>query len=148
MTVSKRLGWYLAGPMRGYPQDNFPLFIRVAAELRAEGYVITSPVELDDPETVAVTMSGTEMGGKKPGFILGRDVQTVHDGVDGLILLPGWWDSRGTKIEVHVGLVAGKKFAYYEPTGSYDYDDDSIRTVARMTELTDEQVRATLRRFL
>lgn len=41
---------YLAGPMSNIPQFNFPAFDDAAADLRARGWDIVSPAELDRPE--------------------------------------------------------------------------------------------------
>lgn len=38
---------YLAGPMRGIPEFNFPAFHAMACRLRAEGNVVFNPAEKD-----------------------------------------------------------------------------------------------------
>ena len=41
---------YVAGPMTGHPQLNFPAFHTEAARLRALGYEVVNPAELNaDP---------------------------------------------------------------------------------------------------
>jgi hypothetical protein len=105
---------YLAGPMSGYSQGNFPLFDRAATRLRERGFDIISPAELDDEETRAAVMAD------KPakhswGDFLARDVKIVADQVKGIILLPGWYCSRGAKLEAYVGILCGHEFHAYYP---------------------------------
>jgi hypothetical protein len=38
---------YVAGPMRGIPEFNFPAFHDAAARLRNEGHVVFNPAERD-----------------------------------------------------------------------------------------------------
>jgi hypothetical protein len=109
--------WYLAGPMSGIPQHNFPLFDRVAAKLRAEGLTIVSPAELDDDETRAEALASTDgvvKGVKTWGDFLSRDVKLVADKADGIILMDDWYKSRGARLEAFVGLLSGKKFALWQ----------------------------------
>lgn len=39
---------YLSGPISGYPDLNFPLFIRTATKLRALGYTVFNPAEMGE----------------------------------------------------------------------------------------------------
>jgi len=123
--------YYLAGPMRGIPNGNIPAFEQAAAALRALGYTIISPVEMDTAETLADTRLGTELaeyGGKKPGEILAQDVEVIHDRVDGIIFLPGWTQSRGARLEAFVGLISNKNFlAYYAPGAVLPMSADEVR---------------------
>lgn len=112
--------YYLAGPMTGIPQFNFPLFHKAAAELRANGYDIVSPAELDSPAVAKAAMASTDgalgsgvIAGETWGEILARDVQVVADKVDGVVFLPNWHKSRGAKLEAFVGLLTGKVFGWY-----------------------------------
>lgn len=101
---------YLAGPMSGIPQFNVPMFTRVAAKLREQGYDIVSPAELDDAEDKGAALlspDGNPAHAKRSwGDFLARDVKLLADGgIDGLVFLPNWTASRGARLEATVGLL-------------------------------------------
>lgn len=135
----KALTWYLAGPMSGIPQHNIPMFDASAGKLREEGWTIVSPAELDDEEVRAASLADPDgsMDGKETiagqtwGDFLARDVKLIADGVDGIIFLPGWQESRGACLEGFVGLLTGKQFMAYGPeTGSLTWLlPDAVRKV-------------------
>lgn len=119
--------WYLAGPMSGVPQFNVPLFDAVTAELREQGFTVTSPAELDseavrneamaydgDPSIIALQeRGGFKIAGETWGEILARDVQLIADtDIAGIALLPGWNNSRGARLECFVGLLHGDDFKF------------------------------------
>ncbi len=106
--------YYLSGPMSGLPQYNFPMFHRVAAALRALGYVVISPAELDSAAIRAEAQrspDGAEcdhtgrIGGETRGEILARDVRVIHDEAQGIIFLPDWERSRGARLEAFAALL-------------------------------------------
>ena len=105
---------YLAGPMRGIPQFNFPLFDSVAATLRGKGYTIISPAELDDSATRDLAMNspdgeaGEYFNGQTFGDFLSRDLKKVLDEAEGVALLPGWENSIGASIEAYAARRQGK----------------------------------------
>jgi hypothetical protein len=110
--------YYLAGPMSGIKQFNFPLFYAATAALRAAGYGIVSPAELDDTEDKGLALkSATGAPGDHPSKtwadFLARDVKIVADQVQGIIFLPNWFTSRGAKLEAFVGLLCKHKFGVY-----------------------------------
>ena len=43
---------YVAGPMTGLPDHNYPAFAEAAARLRAVGYEVESPANSSDQETL------------------------------------------------------------------------------------------------
>ena len=116
MTTDKP--YYLAGPMSGYPQFNFPLFYSATAALRAAGYNIISPAELDaqhgvDKEALASTDGDAAKLSQTWGDLLARDVKIVADTAQGIIFLPNWSKSRGAKLEAFTALLCGHKFGMY-----------------------------------
>lgn len=107
--------------MTGIAQFNFPAFDAAAADLRSRGYDIVSPAELDDPTTRELSLASSDgrptgkLNGQTWADFLARDVKLIGDQVAGIILLPGWWKSRGARLESFVGLLSSLKFAKYTP---------------------------------
>jgi hypothetical protein len=77
---------YLAGPMTGYPEFNKPAFAAESARLRALGFKIVNPAELNE--------------GNDGDWLACMRVDIKHAiDCDGIALLPGWEQSRGAPIE-------------------------------------------------
>ncbi len=88
--ASRRL--YLAGPMSGYAEHNFPEFNRVAALLRAEGHEVFNPAENADG------------GVQRPrSFYMRRDIPALMD-CDAIAVLPNWQQSRGACLEMWIAI--------------------------------------------
>ena len=86
---------YLSGPMTSMPDLNFPLFHSTAASLRAAGHSVINPAELNpDPGTWSECMR--------------REIKALME-CDTVATLPGWQDSRGARLEVHIGKELGMK---------------------------------------
>lgn len=102
--------FYLAGPMRGMPQSNIPVFEKAARDLRKLGYSIVSPIENEDPasvESARASTNGGVQGDVTWGKLLAKDVILIADQCQGIIFLPDWQRSEGAKLEAFVGLVHG-----------------------------------------
>lgn len=119
--MSKKGRYYLAGPMTGIPQFNYPMFDAAASILRSAGWTIVSPAELDDPAVQAAARASKDgaqvdggIDGQTWGDFLARDVKLVADECDGVIVLPGWQRSRGARLEVTVAMLTGKPVLLYE----------------------------------
>jgi hypothetical protein len=80
---------YIAGPMTGYPDFNFPAFHKEAAKLRKKGYTVINPAEVN-PD---VTMSWAEC--------MRKDIAELVQ-CDAIKLLPGWENSKGATLEHHI----------------------------------------------
>lgn len=77
---------YIAGPMTGYEDWNFPAFAAVAASLRSSGETVISPHEIPfDDKTDNPTC-------------LRLCLRALLD-CESLVLLPGWRDSKGASVE-------------------------------------------------
>lgn len=77
---------YLAGPMTGLPEFNYPAFHAAAKQLRDLGHEVLNPAENPVP------VCGTWQGYMR--MALAQLVQC-----ECIVLLPGWVDSRGALIE-------------------------------------------------
>lgn len=104
---------YLAGPMRGYPEFNFPAFYAAAAKLRAEGYTVFNPAEKDNETYGADISQGNATGNelqavKEHGFslrdALHADLTYICKEADAIALLPGWRLSKGANAEYATAL--------------------------------------------
>lgn len=80
---------YIAGPMTGMPDLNFPAFHAAAKVLRAQGFTVVNPAELNlDPETPWTQCMRLDI----------RELVTC----DTIFLLRNWTMSRGARLEFHI----------------------------------------------
>lgn len=87
---------YIAGPMTGLPEFNFPAFHAMAATMRAEGWHVENPAEHGH-------VDGAEWADYLR-FDIGR-LSTC----EAIMLLPGWSRSRGARLEVHIAKEIGMR---------------------------------------
>lgn len=85
---------YVAGPMTGLPDFNYPAFHAAAARLRAEGHHVENPAENPAPAC------GTWLAYMRLAL---AQVATC----DAVFMLPGWRESRGARIEHGLALDLG-----------------------------------------
>jgi hypothetical protein len=78
---------YVAGPMSGYPEYNYPKFREVAKHLRDRGYTVLNPVNAAVPEG-------------SPWETYMRAALAMVLAASGVATLPDWQESRGAAIEV------------------------------------------------
>lgn len=121
--------WYLAGPMRGYDQFNFPAFDAAAQELRWYGYEVISPAEIDralgfDEKSNDLTKFD-ELGGIEAA--MHRDFGAILE-CDGVVLLPGWRSSAGSRAEVFVAQTTGRVVREYVAHDGGGFHLDKVET--------------------
>lgn len=76
--------------MTGIAEFNYPAFVAASATLRKHGLAVTSPHELHQGDT-----------GRPWSYYLRRDLAAMLD-CDTIVLLPGWQNSSGVALELHV----------------------------------------------
>lgn len=99
---------YIAGPMTGYEQWNFPAFFEAEKKLIELGHEVVNPAHNDGPTLEeALASAGTaEAPNHTWGYYMRRDLPSVLS-VDAICVLPGWRHSKGASLEVTVGESLG-----------------------------------------
>lgn len=121
---------YLAGPMSGIAQFNIPAFDAAADDLRMRDVEVVSPAEVDGPTTRAQLLT-SEFGDHDDlpqdeswSFYLARDFRILADsGIDAIVTLPGWADSKGARLEVALGRELGIPRFDYNPADARGYTE-------------------------
>lgn len=86
---------YIAGPMTGYEDYNFPAFNLIAQALARSGYEVYNP---------ASSFNGRQ---DLPYDIYLRQAIQMVTLCDGVVLLDGWMHSKGALTEAHAALSCG-----------------------------------------
>lgn len=115
--------FYVAGPMRGYPQFNFPAFDAAAALLRSQGHEVFNPADRDRDEHgdgIADNPTGDEgKAAEDHGFslrdALADDTRYICQEADGIYMLDGWEASKGAAAERALALALGHTVVYQTP---------------------------------
>lgn len=90
---------FIAGPMRGLPEFNYPAFNEAAQRLRAQGHDVENPAE--NPEPPCQSWAGYMR------LSLAQLLRSDH-----IALLPGWEHSEGASLEHHVASRLGMPAIY------------------------------------
>jgi hypothetical protein len=107
---------YIAGPMRGYKEFNYPAFHAAAKKLRRKGHFVFSPAEKDIERHGADISRGNLRGDENlAAKLYGFDLrQALHEDLayiclhaDAVALLPGWRASAGAMAEFHTAQALG-----------------------------------------
>lgn len=121
----KRL--YLAGPMTGIENLNFPLFHAEAARLRAMGFDIINPAEINggaDELAACAAMTPAELKAHWQACMR-KDIAVLMT-CDGVVMLPSWEKSKGATLEHHNAAALGMEVHLAANVGL-----GSLATVAR-----------------
>lgn len=109
-----KLKIYIAGPMTGLPELNFPAFHAEATRLRKLGYEVINPAEINpDKHTTWLECMRTNIA----ALVF----------CDAIQLLPGWQNSKGATLEHHIAERLGLQI-FMPPT------DKDLLTVDQQTD--------------
>lgn len=112
---------YLAGPMRGIAEFNFPVFFAAAFLLRSKGHEVFNPAERDNEHHGTDISKGNATGDEaqavqQHGFslrgALAADLAYICNHADAIALLPGWERSKGVAAELATARALGLKEIY------------------------------------
>lgn len=111
---------YIAGPMSGYPEFNFPAFFAAQKKFEAEGWKVWNPAAKESENEVQADVS----------FASGDNTQLVKNGWDfrgaflwdcekiitgdAIYMLPGWEFSPGASAEHAVAKFIKKQNPEYQ----------------------------------
>lgn len=87
----KNLKVYLSGPMTGLPNKNKDEFDRYAFTLRTKGFLVVSPVEMDD---------NPDQGYDNVYYRCLKAAVAAMLTCEVVVILPGWKESKGAVVEV------------------------------------------------
>lgn len=93
---------YIAGPMTGFENFNYPMFNAAAKQLRAAGYDVLCPTEVDEDQDCSLPPSEDEA--KPWDWYMRRTIRQVTE-ADGIALL-NWvelrdlFNSKGVMLEL------------------------------------------------
>lgn len=120
---------YVAGPMRGYPEFNFPSFDSLALFMRRNGWTVFNPAEHDRD----IYKDITEWAGYADGDIsacprfslamaMRWDLARITES-HAIVLLPGWEQSSGARTELVVAEACNLEVLYAFPTNPFPAPD-------------------------
>ena len=89
---------YLAGPMRGIPNFNFPAFAEATKILREEGHEVFSPAEKGEEKILSESPDVQNAIAFRRN-VIEIDLTWICRHADAVALLPGWEKSSGARAE-------------------------------------------------
>lgn len=126
---------YLAGPMAGYKDFNFPLFHRAADKLRAQGHTVFSPAEDDEAQyggDANKSSTGDPQDANRQGFNIRKsyfnDLKNICLEAEAVAFLPGWEESSG----------AGGEHGVVRALNKYLTDDNKLKYIYLTEEWINE----------
>ena len=95
---------YIAGPMSGLPDFNYPAFRDAASILAKAGYGVLNPADNEGKRDVIALPHAPW------SWYMRRSLEQIAV-ADGMAVLPRWQNSKGASLEVDLALQLGMKVA-------------------------------------
>lgn len=95
---------YISGPMTGLPNSNYDAFTICAIQLRSLGHEVLNPAEHFEGRQ--------DLPRHK---FLAADVVSLVQQCKEIVLLQGWEQSEGSKLEAQIGIDLGYQFYAWYP---------------------------------
>lgn len=98
-----KMNIYLSGPMKGYPNRNYPLFNAAAKQLRSAGHTVYNPAEFEfEGDVFPIRKAFAEYA------------KYICEEADAIVLLPAWGASLGVSAELALAKNCGLKVVEYD----------------------------------
>lgn len=119
---------YIAGPMTGVEDFNFPAFDDAEKDLMDRGWAVISPASMDrehgfDPKKDSADAEMMQA-------VIDRDVDAILHKADALALLPGWEKSTGANAEIALAKWKGIKIYIYPDMNELHGEDGTTHPKA------------------
>ena len=95
---------YIAGPMTGYKEYNFPAFYKAEEELRSWGWRPINPARVDEEAGFDPLAASTEDLHKHIQELVSRDLSLIIKDCAAIYMLKGWENSNGARTEWQTAL--------------------------------------------
>ena len=112
---------YIAGPMRGVEEYNYPAFDRQATVLEKQGWLVINPAEMDRDDEKPINGPhefDPDNNYEDHEFMrnaLKRDMDAICDSCTAIYMMSDWEMSRGAKCEWHLAKALGLEIFYEAP---------------------------------
>lgn len=124
---------YVAGPMTGLPDFNYPAFDAAAANLEALGHEVLNPTSAEKHNDTGAPQAWD--------WYMRRALYLVIQ-ADAIALLPGWENSRGATLEHQIGVALGLDIRTLGDWLAAELIDASLQSVDALQQL-DQDVSGT-----
>jgi nucleoside 2-deoxyribosyltransferase len=101
---------YIAGPMSGYPDNNFAAFDSAAEALRQSGHEVVSPADMNRAAGFTPNRKPTP---KEYADFMREDIKAILS-CDAIAMLPFWRLSKGASFEHSVAEMIGLQIMMLE----------------------------------